>query len=51
MKISKSTRTYIRRKKEGIRQTGVGPEEQQKQVDRLYESLGISRPTELLKTK
>ena len=51
MKISKSTKIYIRREKEKIRQMGVGSEEEQKRITKLYEGFGISKPTELAKSK
>ena len=51
MKITKSTKTYIRRQKEEIRQSGVGPEEQLKMITKLYKGLGIKKLDKAVKAK
>ena len=51
MKITKSTKIYIRRQKEEIRQSGVGPEEQLKMITKLYKGLGIKKLDKAVKAK
>jgi hypothetical protein len=47
----KSTKIYIRRQKQEIRQSGAGLEEQLTLIAKLYQGLGIAKPTKKVKTK